>query len=191
MVTRVTYIGDGYTKDFSIPFTWLDNKYLKVTVNKIPVVLNNDYIIENAMVKFIVAPENETLVYIYRDTSLEDITFTSYTINDAETLNAYIARINDVSEEIKNVEGISAETIKYIFDLKQDILTAVSEAKAELAQAKTEALSEIRTTIQEARNIETHVQQMYDEFVAKVDEVLDGGAPDSIYTEPDIDGGEI
>lgn len=106
-ITEVTSTGDGSTTDFSIPSQYLDESYVKATVDGVAASFT---FISSSMIRFDTAPANGTTVRRYRETPTDPLVDFSDVSQLTETdLDTAILQALHVAEETVNAAPGTAD----------------------------------------------------------------------------------
>jgi Phage T7 tail fibre protein. len=100
--SRVTYIGDGSTIIFTVPFEYLKKSFVKVVVAEAPIASDAVEWLTATSIKLAVTPERGSTIYIYRDTE-KDSPVTGYR-------NGAVLTGTDLDSQTRQLLHIAQET---------------------------------------------------------------------------------
>ena len=140
---NVTYTGDGSSTEYTIPFSYLNQSFVVVTLDDVVKTLSTDYTINNttSKVTFTTPPDNLAVINVYRSTANTEA---GLVVNFSDGSGLTAADLNNSSKQLLHIiqEALDNQsTFNEIALIDDDTLataSAVSVATSESIKAYTD-----------------------------------------------------
>lgn len=189
--TYTTYIGDGSTVSFAITFSYTEEAQVKALINFVE---TSDFSIVGSDVVFNTAPADGAKVTIARESGLPSVTFTKYTLNDADTLNTAFTGNKNALEEVTDrvstatQSALSAETFAAEAEVAKNLAEGYKD-DTNVIKSETQAIKDATETLKnETQVARDQTVAIKDELVG-ADVTIDGGGALDEPIEVTVDGG--
>lgn len=101
--TVVTYKGDGSQKSFTFPFDYLRKSFVKVMLDGVEQTYGIDYTVNNKQLDFSVAPANNVVIVIYRETSTDRlVAWEDASVLRASDMTLFEVQLLHIAEETQD-----------------------------------------------------------------------------------------
>lgn len=101
--TVVTYKGDGSQKSFTFPFDYLRKSFVKVMIDGVEQTYGIDYTVNSKQLDFSVAPANNVVIVIYRETSTDRlVAWEDASVLRASDMTLFEVQLLHIAEETQD-----------------------------------------------------------------------------------------